>query len=286
MIPHTRLTIRTLALHLCAVAGIVLSGCNVGKLFKADGSACLADTNCPNSQVCCNGSCAKSCGDAGGMAVSTTLATDWVPGYEFDSITVDLDGTQHQVSVNAVTELVNPRPISQFTGIAHGAHIMTVTLTLAGAPVAARIVDFSASSDIKVPFTLRRTCGGVSCAAPYDQCLGGACVSRDCSDLTPANCPSPTCVADSDCTAASTCSIGVCISGVCLSRRQDTMCAADQRCIPSTGCTVQHDECDVELECDDLACVYARAMHRSSLQLDSRRHPLRYDGMRPDLETS
>jgi hypothetical protein len=248
---------RPLAAQLALIAAFAVSGCSV---FKSEGAACASDTNCPGTQVCCSGKCEKSCDVPGSLAISATLATDYVPGYEVDTFVVQLDSKDtRQLNATPVTEVVNPRPIGQFTDVRNGRHSMTLTLLLQGAPIASRVVSFTADGDMTVPFVLTRDCAAVSCRGAADQCAGGRCVPSDCSDLNPSACPSPACAHDEDCTASDTCTKAVCLGGLCMQRREDGLCAADERCVPGTGCVVQKHECDVEVECDDLvSCTQER----------------------------
>ena len=245
-------------------------GCN---LFKTSGAACSTDSNCTSGQVCCNGVCSPSCSDNGGINASVTLATDYVPGYEFDTVIMDIEDLERQMVVSVVTELVNPRTIGQFSGLTRSSHAMTLTLRLTGVTVATRTISFNSTSDITVPFVITRDCEGTSCTGNTTQCLGSRCVSTWCSDLNPGTCPHPACLIDGDCTATSTCSTGVCISGVCLQRRIDTQCKNNERCIPDAGCVAQIDECDTDTQCDDLAwCTQDQCVnHRcNTIRDDSR----------------
>ncbi len=144
-------------------AGLALAGCNLGKLFKSQGAACLADSNCPGEQVCCSGKCSTDCDIPGSLAVSATLATDYVPGYEFDTVTLQLDNQSRQLAVTPVTELVNPRPIGQFVDVRSGRHIATLSLTLQGTVAASRTISFSTDADVTVPYVLTRDCTTSNC---------------------------------------------------------------------------------------------------------------------------
>lgn len=252
--------IGALALWLAVAAAVAVSGCNLGKLFKAEGAACVTDGNCPGGEVCCDGRCANGCGAPGTLVVTATLATDYMPGYEFDAVTVDLDGATAGINVSAVTELVNARAITQFSEVRDGSHRLTVTLTLANASIAGRIVTFTTTTDVTVPVQITRDCVDVSCDADAaEQCVGGRCVPYSCSDLQPADCPSAACLSDDDCIAKASCTIGVCISGLCLQRRQDALCGDGERCFPDTGCGTAHHECDVEAQCIDFtSCTQER----------------------------
>lgn len=234
-------------LGLAALTVLVAVSCNVGGLFDAEGSACSADRNCPNNQVCCGGRCTRDCNETGTLVVATTLATDYVPGYEFDVLSIMLDSDERALPVTPVTDLLNPRNVAQFAEVRSGGHSMAVRLLLEGSTVALRETTFEVKADTSLEFVVARGCSGNDCESA--------------------------CETDAECTASDACTVAVCISGQCLQRRQDTLCAVDQRCIPGTGCVVQKDECDIEPQCDDLAsCTQERCVdHRCTSTRDDTR---------------
>ncbi len=235
------------------------SACNLGALFDSSGAPCLTDANCPDGLVCCDGRCSSDCNRVGTNVLSASLATDFVPGYEFDKISVELASASRIIDVNAVTELVNPRPIAQFPEIASGEHRVVIKLLRSGSVTAQRAVSVTVSGDLTVPVILTRDCEGVTCTGAADQCLNGLCISSACSELNPDACPVAMCAEDEDCSATVTCTHAVCVGGRCLERREDGLCESDERCIPGTGCVVAAHECDHEMECDDLTtCTQER----------------------------
>ncbi|MEZ0310869.1 MAG: hypothetical protein ACAI38_03805 [Myxococcota bacterium] len=252
---------RSFRLQLLVLLGLAASSpaCNLGSLFESSGAPCLSDANCPDAQVCCDGHCSSDCNRAGTNVLSASLATDFVPGYEFDKIAVELASATRTIDVNAVTELVNPRPIAQFPEIASGDHRVVIKLLRFDSVVAQRAVTFAVTGDMTVPVILTRDCEGVTCTGAADQCLNGLCVNSACSELNPDACPVAMCAQDDDCAATVTCTHAVCIGGRCLERREDGLCESDERCIPGIGCVVAAHECDYEMQCDDLTtCTQER----------------------------
>ncbi len=264
-------------LELAVLGAFVVSAlpaCNLGTLFDSSGASCLTDVNCPDGQVCCDGRCSSDCNRVGANVVSASLATDFVPGYEFDEIAIELGAASRTVDVNAVTELVNPRPIAQFQEVAKGNHRVVIKLLRFGSVVAQRAVAFALSDDMTVPVILTRDCEGVTCgASDADQCLNGLCVASACSELNPDACPVAMCAEDDDCTATVSCTHAVCVGGRCLERREDGLCEDDERCIPGIGCVVASHECDYEMQCDDLTtCTQERCREgRCTSQRDDTR---------------
>jgi hypothetical protein len=87
-----------------------------------------------------------------------------------------------------------------------------------------------------------RLCEGVTCPGGGDArsiaCLAGRCVPPECSEEHPELCPMPDCSATDPCASSTlACATSTCTaSGACVEERDDTLCAADERCDAVSGC--------------------------------------------------
>ena len=227
------------------------SACNLGNLFKSAGAACITDANCPSSLACCDGTCQADCSSGGSVVASVTLVTDWVPGYQFDAIEVKLDGQARALDVTVTYEFLNPIKIAEYGEVPGGSqHDVSVVLSYRGAQVVQRNVIFSATADVTVAVVITRDCNGVGCSE-RETCVAGSCVNAICSSLNAQFCPAAECSADADCAGSVPCAVGYCYEGMCLEKRQDALCDADERCLPTSGCTVKVPECANDNDCTD-----------------------------------
>ncbi|MBC7793766.1 MAG: hypothetical protein H7Z43_08660 [Clostridia bacterium] len=236
-----------------ALAG--MEGCNLGNLFKSSGAACITDANCPSSLECCDGKCQADCSSGGTLVASVTLVTDFVPGYQFDEVQVELDGQPRSLNVTVTFDFLNPLRVGEYGEIAGGRqHEVLVKLASEGAFVVQRTVTFSATSDVTVPVVITRDCEAKACGE-LETCVAGACANTTCSQLQTQFCPAAECSADADCAGSVACAVGYCYDGMCLEQRQDELCSGsrelDQRCIPGIGCVVKVPECATDVDCSD-----------------------------------
>ncbi|MEZ0310233.1 MAG: LDL receptor domain-containing protein [Myxococcota bacterium] len=236
---------------LLIVVGAALGSCAISGIFESTGAPCRDDANCPAEQSCCRGHCARTCESGDAVVASVTLSTDFVPGYEFDEVRVELDDDVRAVDANVTAAFFFAAPVGQFFEVAPDReHRVVVALRSAGSTVAERTVAFTPSADVVVPVVLSRDCTEVVCGAA-DQCLGARCESEQCFGLEPSACLAPLCASDVDCPALVACTRGVCTSGVCLQQRDDSSCGADERCLPGVGCMAREVECDDAADCED-----------------------------------
>lgn len=197
---------------------LTLSACNLGKLFGSS-AVCSGDSNCPVGEVCCGGTCAPDCDTTQLSVLTATLLTDYVPGYDFDSVVIRLDDEERAFVVNPLSELLSPRAVAQFTDVSNSSHRVSMTLRLEGAEVGRYADEIEVDGDVTVDVVLPRL-GEFSCSTVAD------CVATGCA--TPA-----------------------CIGGQCFAQRNDDACASAERCVGE--CRPLATECDNDLQCDDAA---------------------------------
>lgn len=96
-----------------------------------------------------------------------------------------------------------------------GSGIKTLVVSLlerTGATLAERVIVVDVRGDTGVTALLTRNCEGVACPASIaaaTQCLGGQCVTPDCTPETPENCPEPVCTTADECPTGSSCTTHV-----------------------------------------------------------------------------
>lgn len=101
-----------------------------------------------------------------------------------------------------------------------------------------RVSRTGGATAVTVVFT--RDCRNVTCPAAGDStsavaCLGGTCVSEDCSDGSQESCASE-CTGASDCGNESSCASPRCEGGLCLYFPRDDACAEGEYCDVEIGC--------------------------------------------------
>lgn len=172
--------------------------------------------------------------------VSVQLVTDYVPGRDFDAIQVGLPG--HTETVAAVLDRSYGRPVRVAEIEVSSLDRLTVTVALTGG---ARVVQAQprrvspiAGGTVVVTFLITRDCDGVICpgAAEPDAiaCVGGRCVSPDCSAEHPERCPA--CGGGCPASAVSCVENACRPEGVCFAAPRDELCAMGQICDSTLGC--------------------------------------------------
>lgn len=170
------------------------------------------------------------------------LRTDFVPGVELREVrTIVDDDLSRTLTVTRGDELFEAGRVADFDAIARGEHRIEVTLLGPEGELARRSVRVRVEGDFGVTVLMTRDCRGVACPGAGDDisalsCLGGTCVSDDCVDGTSPDCPEPECRTTGDCDVAAACTDAECVEGVCVYRRDDSQCAADEYCDPDDGC--------------------------------------------------
>lgn len=175
-----------------------------------------------------------------------SLRSDYAPGLEVSHAVVQvarsgdfaepLASAREDVSGRA--SLAAPTRIAELT-VPPDVLFVRVALEREGAPVASRVVAVQPRESRAITVVMTRSCEGVRCPGAGDpaatSCLGGACVSPECTPETPEACPPPECADDAECpTSAVACAAPVCLAGVCGLRGDDDRC--EGRCDPRVGC--------------------------------------------------
>lgn len=178
------------------------------------------------------------------------LVSDYAPGLEVASArtVVSSDVAGADALREAIEDLTTRAALVDATRIAEVAipagHRYVVEVTLfdaGGARVASRRVALRFDGNAAVTVVMTRSCRDVTCPSAGDAtatgCLGGRCVSPECTPEHPEACPAPECVGGGDCPAgAAACVEPVCLSGTCGLRADDARCAEGARCHPEDGC--------------------------------------------------
>ncbi len=184
------------------------------------------------------------------------LRTDYVPRLEFVTVRTDIyaDVDRTELELRAEFDLGDAQSAFEGVRIADarvGSGIKTLVVSLlerTGAILAERVIVVDVRGDTGVTALLTRNCEGVACPASIaaaTQCLGGQCVTPDCTPETPENCPEPVCTTADDCPTGSSCTTPMCVSGAC-TLMPTTECG-DLLCDPNIGCVAPPGECAVNL---------------------------------------
>lgn len=175
-----------------------------------------------------------------------SLRSDYAPGLEVTHARVDvarsddfaapLASAREDVSLR--DSLVTPTRLAELT-VPSDVLFVRVTLERGEASIASRVVAVQTRDARAITVVMTRSCEGVRCPGAGDpaatSCVGGVCVSPECTPETPEACPPPECVADSECSAGSVpCAAPVCLAGSCGLRGDDARC--EGRCDPRVGC--------------------------------------------------
>lgn len=179
------------------------------------------------------------------------VRTDLRPGYEFTRVRVELIGASTSGNPRAEAAArtgddeayLRGHRVAELPAIVPSqASVHVALLDGLGRTVLERTAAFRIESKNRVvTVVMTRDCRDVECPAPDGDpnataCLAGMCVAETCTPETPELCPAPQCTADTDCAAASDCSVGRCSSGTCLQVARDELCSAGSFCSPGEGC--------------------------------------------------
>lgn len=186
------------------------------------------------------------------VELSVDLRTDYVAGDEVATVRTELTtggatmlSQEHPLARG--TDLVAGARVAELTGLAPSSQTLRVRLLRPdGTTLATRNVRVVLRTSLAVTVIVTRNCDGVSCpgtgAPDQTECLGGRCVTPDCSPETPSACPPPQCVADGDCPGgAVACLAPTCVAGTCLLAADRARCAPSEVCSPTTGCVAAPD---------------------------------------------
>ncbi|MFK8002087.1 MAG: hypothetical protein AB8H86_21010 [Polyangiales bacterium] len=174
-----------------------------------------------------------ACG-SGEPSLSVDLRTDFIPGTEFDGVTVRIgEGVSAPFVVLQDQDFVRGVRVGN---IETGAGTQTVTLELirAGEVLVERVATAAVAGDTVVQLVVSRDCRDVQCGASLS-CRGGACVDLRCTATTPEYCPDAECATAAECATPVDCATSACASGVCLVRPDDARCGSGA-CDLMMGC--------------------------------------------------
>lgn len=194
----------------------------------------------------------SACGDSSGDATLSVVArTSLVAGPEFNLVETDLLGdveeiaseSRRHVERNAAVgdAFANGVVVALFEGLPAGESLVRVRLRRPdGRVLIERRVRVVLASGAAVVVDLTRDCVGVSCpgagSAALTECLGGACVTPECTLDHPELCPQVVfCNGNDECSPVSDCAERTCTDGLCEPRPIAGACSADEWCDPAAG---------------------------------------------------
>ncbi|GEM_PF-844087 len=178
--------------------------------------------------------------------VRVDVRTDWVPTVEFAEVEIGLDeaGSTSIYDASASDDFLTGIRVATLEGVSHGNHTVRARLLAAdGRRLASRLVSVNVDGPKTVTLIFTRDCAAVECpgdgdAADATECLGGQCVTPECSPENPDACGTAQCTTDDDCPAPSVgCARAICNAGTCFVGAASGTCATSEYCNPETGCT-------------------------------------------------
>lgn len=165
-----------------------------------------------------------------GPTLRIDLRTDFVPEDELIRTEVTLDDETQVTETGANTDWLSGERIAVFE--VSGSVEATVRLIgLNEVVLAERTLIADVRDDVGRTVVITRDCRGVECP---EACVGGRCVSTECSPESPELCPEPQCTVDTDCQATAACAVATCLDGTCYQAAGP--CGVDQFCDPDAGC--------------------------------------------------
>ncbi|RLB55789.1 MAG: hypothetical protein DRJ42_05160 [Deltaproteobacteria bacterium] len=222
--------------------------------------------------------------EAGELIVA--LRTDLVPELDFATVEVELFMADDDVSLAGVLRRTRPvladggdLRIGEYAGLLPATYRMTVRLhAYDGMRVAERnvIVTVRDEGAIAVTVVLTRSCIGVRCPGESDaedatECVGGHCVSPECTPENPAACAAA-CEADAQCATRVSCAPATCDEGFCLDQPDHSLCGDGEYCDSGRGCTARPPPCSAEScvaqPCENAECVEGRCVITSLCAAD------------------
>lgn len=185
-------------------------------------------------------SCATACVESNLFVVN--VRSDWVPGQDVVRIFTQVDGRElDPTPVDFGTDLAGGLRVAELRDLEPGMHDVEVRL-MGPDPVgllAIRHARVNAGPGGSVTILVTRDCAAaVSCWRDdaASECVGGRCVSPECTPETPDACPETGCTADDECSSDVSCAERVCVTGACVPALVEGACAADEQCDPTRGC--------------------------------------------------
>ncbi len=176
------------------------------------------------------------------------VRTDYVPVAEFAELEVSLDdGDSIMIHDASFDEdyLMGVR-VASLEAVFRGSHTVRARMRAAdGRRLAQRVVAIEVDGPQTVTLVFTRDCAGIECPGDGDvagatECLGGLCVTPECTPENPRACGATQCTADSDCPGASVgCTRPLCSDGTCFVGTDSAACASSEYCNPEVGCVAR-----------------------------------------------
>jgi len=182
--------------------------------------------------------------------VVVDLVTDFEPGVEFTSVRTEIlhsggGGSTAVVAAFGDDYLAGQR-VAELDGVSGGSTTTRVfLLDGAGETVIERTIIVAIAGDTGFTVLATRSCLALVCPRATDaptssECVGGQCVDERCTVESSEFCGDPGCTADADCAPGPVaCARQVCVASACLAEGLDAMCAANEYCDVSAGCTAR-----------------------------------------------
>lgn len=204
------------------------------------------------------------CGEEELADLFVDVRTDVRPGYEFETVRVELVGAGSAGSGLVEQPATPDQEVGYLAGLRVAAfedvdrsqaRVRVALLDARGVAVLDRAAAVRlGSSDRVVTVVLTRDCAGVRCPAAGDEpslvaCLGGRCVDPRCTPETPETCPVG-CTEDTQCAVEASCAAGRCDNGTCFRVEATGACGDTEWCHPETGCVARLDEVDATVPMD------------------------------------
>ena len=186
------------------------------------------------------------CAD-GATTLRVDVRTDYVPGVEFAEVEVGVDsgGLERTYPVRFGEDFLSGVRVATLDDAPVGQMTLRARLNAAdGRRIAERRVELDLrgnANSVTIVFT--RACASISCPDGEDasatQCVGGRCVSPECSPETPEACGMGCSSADDCELMVAGCARAICDEGVCFVGSEVGACATGEFCHPDRGCTAE-----------------------------------------------
>lgn len=198
----------------------------------------------------------SGCG-SDGVELRVDVRTDWVPVAEFSEIEISLDGESETVIYDAAFEddfLTGVR-VATLEDVKPGTVTVRARILAAdGRRLVQRLVAAEVTSNSTLTLVITRSCEAVTCPdgdPNATECVGGRCVSPECSPENPDACGEGGCESDDDCGAAPVgCARTICTAGECFVGSDFSACATSEFCHPELGCQPRPVEADSGMPTD------------------------------------
>lgn len=198
------------------------------------------------------------------------VRTDLTPVAEFASVAVSVTGpdgvpVEQSFDVSAARDWGRGVRVAELA-LAPGSYRALVSVRESGgATVIERPmrVEIEPSEIRVVTMLLTRDCRGVVCPAAEGDpsalaCSAGRCVTEECVEESPGDCPTPECGGAADCAVRVPCATPECTeSGACFAAPQHHICDTGEVCDVVSGCvpegngaTVEYRACAINTDCD------------------------------------